>query len=180
MVRPRNITPQVHVLRKDGRWQCWWSLDGKVIRRSCDDAKTEAQAREVAARRYREWSFPVVPVATWTVGTLLDKYTDYKTKTGPANERAKSPSFTYAFPPLRAHFAGYTAAMLGPDAWSSYREQRTSQHVANAGSKFRDATAVRELNALRGALNWAKARKWAGLETFDSDRDMRHVGQQRI
>jgi integrase len=189
MARHRNIVPKVNVTQNDnGTWSCWWAHDGKVIRRGCDGAETEKKAREVAERRFREWQNPPPPPA-WTVGQLLDEYIRYKTETGPEHERAASPSFLDNFKQVRPFFAGYTAKLLGPDAWNAYRKHRRAMHVRNAGARAAkangkppkfvgDATAIRELNALRGALLWGKVRRWVGLESFDTKTSMRLTNQE--
>ena len=82
MARPKQINPKVNITRrgrgKAAAWSCYWQADGKTIRRGCNGAKSEAQARTIGERRFREWASPPPP-ATFTIGELLDAYLPVRT-----------------------------------------------------------------------------------------------------
>ena len=79
-----------------------------------------------------------------------------------------SASFVYNFAKTKEFFADYTPDQLNDAVWVKYRKWRTGQKVANAASNGKrvvsDATAVRELNGVRGAISWAKRNGYKGLD----------------
>ena len=100
--------------------------------------------------------------AAYRLGELLNAYEADKCHAG------KNATY-YALKPLRAFFHGFRPAQLNDAVWRSYRDQRVRQHNASAAFKdaakpVSDATAVKELNVMRGALSWGRRNGWKGLE----------------
>ena len=83
-----------------------------------------------------------------------------------------SPTFKHNFTHIRACFGSFTADQLNDAAFKRYRQHRTWQKVANAGAlaskgparAVSDSTAVRELNALAGAITWGRSNGYKGLD----------------
>lgn len=100
--------------------------------------------------------------ADYVLGELLNAYEADKCHAG------KNATY-YALKPLRAFFHGFRPAQLNDAVWREYRAQRVRQHNASAAFKgaaktVSDATAVKELNVMRGALSWGRRNHWKGLE----------------
>lgn len=109
---------------------------------------------------------PAAP-ANYTLGEMIDAYLADRLK----EDHSKSFLTTWKAP--RDYFSSFNPSQLNDAAFRGYREWRTSQTVNHAGARaakvekpkhVADATAVRELNALRGAISWAKRNGWKGLE----------------
>ena len=100
--------------------------------------------------------------ANFMLGELLNAYECAKCHAG------KNATF-YALKPLRAFFHGFKPDQLNDAVWQAYRDQRVKQRSASAAKKSKatfvsDATAVKELNVMRGALTWGRRNGWKGLE----------------
>lgn len=155
-------------LRQDGRglWQVTWTnpQTGKTMRRGCG-TRDRAQA-EKAMLPIVEAALNPAPPSSYTVGELLDAYVDERT------QRDHSRTFRHAFTPLHKFFGTLKPDQLKDATYDRYRRWRTKQRINNATScaskrnakLVSDATAVRELNALRGAIGWGKRNRWKGLQ----------------
>ena len=108
---------------------------------------------------------PKTPPASFTIGQLLDAYLEARL------QQPHSKSFEHNFTRVREYFADYTPEQLNDGVWARYRKWRTSHVVSHAGARaskkkrrtVSDATAVRELNSLRGTLGWARRNGYKGL-----------------
>lgn len=169
MARPKNLTPQVSVYldpRGTGFYLARWTdpATGKRVLRGTgktteDDARAEVPS--ILAKYYNP-----APSAGWKVRDLIDAYIPART------QEDCSPTFKHNFTQVRSYFGGFTADQLTDDAFRRYRQHRTSQQVVNAGAlaskgparAVSDSTAVRELNALAGAITWGRSNGYKGLE----------------
>src|ERR1700687_4569069 len=147
-------------LRKDGRgiWQVTWTdpLTGKTVRRGCG-TRNRRDAETVMPQIVEAALSPPAP-SSYTFGELLDAYVDERT------QRDHSKTFRHAFTPLREFFGALMPDQLKDATYERYRRWRTKQKIRNAASRaskedvklVSDTTAVRELNALRGAIAWGQ------------------------
>jgi integrase len=164
----RKLTTPAFKLKKDrrGNFGVTWTdpATGKTRRKACR-TRDRDKAILIQPRIEAEALHPA-PRASYTIGELIDAY---------MADRAQgeySKSFAHNFTQVRVFFGSYFPSQLNDPAFRRYRKYRAQQRVANAGaltSKAKpklvsDATAVRELNALRGAIGWAKRNHWKGLE----------------
>ena len=164
----RKLTTPAFRLNKDrrGNFEVTWTdpATGKTRRRACH-TRDRAKALLVQPRIEAEVLHPA-PATSYTIGELIDAYIEDRT------QLEHSRTFAHNFTHIRAFFGSYLPPQLNDAAFRGYRKQRTQQTVANAGAlaskskpKFvADSTAVRELNALRGAIGWGKRNHWKGLE----------------
>ena len=155
-------------LRKDDRglWQITWTdpQTGKTVRRGC--GTRNCRAAETIMPRIVEEAMSASRPASYTLGELFDAYIEERT------QRHHSKTFRHAFTPLRQFFGVLTPDQLKDATYGRYRRWRTKQQIRNAASRaskkkvklVSDATAVRELNALRGAIAWGKRNHWNGLD----------------
>lgn len=169
MARPRNLTPQVAVYldpRGTGFYLGRWTdpATGKRVLRGTgktteDDARAEVPS--ILAKFYNP-----APAEGWRARDLLDAYIAART------QEDCSPTFKHNFTHVRSYFGAFTADQLNDDAFKRYRRHRTSHTVANAGARaskapagaVSDSTAVRELNALAGAITWGRSNGYKGLD----------------
>jgi integrase len=171
MARPK-LTVAKYGLHEDvrGIWHVTWTdtATGKTRKRSTGE-RNETAARAMMPDIKREVENAPAP-STYTVGEMLEAYKADRTL------RPHSPSFPHTINALIRYFGAWRPEQLhGDKVWSDYRVWRTGQDVVNAGAlasksgkkKVKDVTAVRELNALRGALSWATRNGYKGLETVD-------------
>lgn len=163
MGRHKNAVPTYRLWRDDrGNWNVTWThpKTGRTMKRGCgtaDEAAARAKMRDIV----HEVENPPAP-PTYTVGTLLAAYVESR------QQHDCSATFVHNFTRTREFFAAYAPEQLKDGAWASYRKWRTGQLVANAASKGKrpvsDATAVRELNGVRGAISWAQRNGYKGLD----------------
>lgn len=165
----RKLIEPVFRLKEDarGNFEVTWTdpSTGATRRKSCG-----TQVRKEAER-----SMPGIvagirspaPPPTYKLGDLIEAYFADRLKT------PHSKAFLTTWKAPREYFASYGPEQLNDAAFRAYREWRTKQPVNHAGARasknkkpklVQDATAVRELNALSGAIAWARRNRWKGLE----------------
>ena len=155
-------------LRKDARglWQVTWTdpLTGKTVRRGC--GTRNRRDAEKFMPQIVEAALSPPPPSSYTLGDLLDAYVAERI------QRDHSKTFRHAFTPLGEFFGALLPDQLKDATYERYRRWRTKQKIRNAASRaskksaklVSDTTAVRELNALRGAIAWGQRNHWKGLE----------------
>ena len=122
------------------------------------------------------------PTASYTIADLIKAYVRDR------KQEDHSPTFETTVYPALDYFGPMTPDQLKDATFRAYRKYRTSQPKKNAGARaskskkvgtIADATAIRELNALRGAIGWGKRNGWKGLENVtvhipNGDTNVRH------
>lgn len=165
----RKLIEPVFRLSEDprGNFEITWTdpKNGTTRRRACGTrVRADAENRMPAiVAQIRNPS----PPPDYSLGQLIDAYFADRLR----DEHSKSFLTTWKAP--RAYFSPFTPNQLNDSAFRDYRAWRTKQTVNHAGAQasksknlkpVSDATAVRELNALRGAISWAKRNGWKGLD----------------
>lgn len=168
MGRHKLPIPQPKLYRDSRRnWQVTWtdSATGKTRRRGCgtrDRRAAEAVMPEIVADALR----PQVP-AVFRMSELIAAYLADRKLT------PHSRSLEHSLRPVLDYFGALTPSQLNDAIFRQYRQRRTAQKCQNAGARsskskkpkcVSDSTAVRELNALRGAIGWGKRNGWQGLD----------------
>lgn len=165
----RKLIEPVFRLNEDprGNFEITWTdpATGSTRRRACGTrVRADAESRMPAIiAQIRNPS----PPPTYTLGEMIDAYLADRLR----DQHSKSFLTTWRAP--RAYFSSFIPNQLNDAVFRNYREWRTQQTVNHAGARaakikkpkrVADATAVRELNALRGAISWARRNGWKGLE----------------
>ena len=165
----RKLIEPVFRLKEDarGNLEVTWTdpSTGATRRKSCG-----TQVRKEAERKMpgivAEIRNPVPPPA-YKLGEMIEAYIADRLK------QPHSKSFLTTWKAPREYFSSFSPEQLNDATFRAYREWRTKQPVNHAGARsattkkpklVQDATAVRELNALRGAIGWAQRNRWKRLD----------------
>lgn len=183
MGRRKLTVPQPRLV-KDARgvWYVTWTdvETGQTVRRSCstrDRDEADARMSGIVAEAMNP-----APTASYTIADLIKAYVRDR------KQEDHSPTFEKTVYPALDYFGPMTPDQLKDATFRAYRKHRTSQPKKNAGARaskskkvgtIADATAIRELNALRGAIGWGKRNGWKGLENVtvhipNGDTNVRH------
>ena len=166
MARHKLTVPRFNLVRdaKSALWHVSYTdpATGYTKKRSTGTRDRAEAARLMPAVVHAIAAAKPAKDADYVLGELLNAYEADKCHAG-------KNAMYYALKPLRAFFHGFRPAQLNDAVWRDYRAQRIRQHNASAAFKgaakpVSDATAVKELNVMRGALAWGRRNHWKGLE----------------